>query len=70
MGLKTLRLKRGLTQKELAEKAGQPRQYISKLETGERTINNVTLEMAVRLCDALRVSNPRKLLEPDDPGDK
>ena len=30
-------------------------------------IENMTLGMALKLCDALKVSNPRKLLEAEKP---
>lgn len=70
MGLKTLRLKRGLTQQELAIKAGVTREHVSKYERGIKDIQRMELSTAVKLCDALRVSNPRKLLEPDDSSDK
>lgn len=63
MSLKSLRLKRGLTQKQLAERIGISRQGIARYETGERDIANMTLANAIRLCDALKVSNPRKLLD-------
>lgn len=66
MGLKSLRLKRGLTQKQLAERIGVTRGYVAQFETGVSDINNITLANAVKLCDALKVSNPRKLLEPDE----
>lgn len=69
MGLKTLRLKRGMTQQQLADKLCVSRQYLSQFENGESDINNITLKNAVRISDALRVSNPRKLLEPDDSSD-
>lgn len=63
MSLKELRLKRGMTQQQLAAKLGVTRQYLSHFENGERDITNMTLGNAIRICDALRVSNPRKLLE-------
>lgn len=63
MSLKDLRLKRGLTQKQLAEKLGVTQQYLSHFENGERDIANMTLANAIRICDALKVSNPRKLLD-------
>ena len=48
--VKSLRLKRGLSQEELAEKAGLHRTYIGSVERGER---NVTLESAERIAAAL-----------------
>lgn len=65
MSLRELRLKRGLTQDQLGVKAGLRREIISKYECGAKPIENMTLGTALKLCDALRVSNPRKLL-PDD----
>ena len=51
MSLRELRLKRGLTQKQLADKLGYTRERIA----------------AIEICDVLRVSNPRKLLEAEKP---
>lgn len=63
MSLKALRLKRGLTQKQLADKIEQPFQYVSKLETGERHIDNVSLGIAIKIADVLKVKDLRKLLD-------
>ena len=38
MSLKELRMKRGLTQRELAEKVGTARSYIARVEKGETDI--------------------------------
>jgi transcriptional regulator with XRE-family HTH domain len=51
--LQRLRTRRGLTQEQLALKAGLVRVYVSKLEQGE---HDPTLTMLVRLAKALRVS--------------
>lgn len=68
MSLRELRLKRGLTQDQLGVKAGLGREIISKYERGAKPIENMTLGTALKLCDALKVSNPRRLL-PDDRSD-
>jgi len=65
MGLKELRLKRGMTQRELAQRSGVHHVEIAQIETGKRNVRAVSLDTALRLCDALRVANPRKLLDPD-----
>lgn len=65
MGLKELRMKRGLTQRELAEKVGMSGGNIAAIECGRRSEANLTLATAVKLCDALRVANSRKLLDSD-----
>lgn len=65
MSLKELRMKRGLTQRELAERIGVTRQHIAAYENGVNSIDNMTLGKAIKLCDALRVANPRKLLDSD-----
>lgn len=65
MSLKELRMKRGLTQRELAEKVGMSGGNISDIESGRRSEANLTLATAIKLCDALKVRNPRKLLDPD-----
>ena len=51
--LQRLRTSRGLTQEQLAVKAGLVRVYVTKLEQGE---HDPTLTMLVRLAKALRVS--------------
>lgn len=66
MGLKELRTKRGLTQRELAEKVGMSGGNISDIESGRRSEANLTLATAIKLCVALRVANPRKLLDYDE----
>ena len=63
MSLRELRLKRGLTQSQLGEKVGVSQQRLAEYELGKRPIGNMTLDNALRICDALRVSNPRKLLD-------
>lgn len=65
MSLRELRLKRGLTQSQLGEKVGVSQQRLAEYELGKRPIGNMTLGNALRICDALRVSNPRKLLDAD-----
>ena len=67
MSLRELRLKRGLTQKQLADKLGYTRERIAAIETGARPIGGVSLDKAIEICDVLRVSNPRKLLEAEKP---
>lgn len=68
MSLRELRLKRGLTQQQLADKVpSMTRGRVAAYETGHSDVGNMTLDMACRFADALRVSNPRKLL--DDPKD-
>ena len=51
--LQRLRTRRGLTQEQLAVKAGLVRVYVTKLEQGE---HDPTLTILVRLAKALRVS--------------
>ena len=65
MGLRDLRIKQGMTQKQLAEKIGVTYQHIAAYERGVNAIENMTFSKALKLCEALRVSNPKKLLEPD-----
>ena len=67
MGLRELRQKRGLTQRELADKAGISHGRIGDYESGRYDVKGMSLDLAVKLCDALRVANPRKLLEADKP---
>ena len=65
MGLKELRMKRGLTQQQLAEKIGVTRQRVAAFETGARKTSGMSLEVAIRICDVLKVRNPRNLLDSD-----
>ena len=59
MGMRELRLKRGMTQQQLADKAGLTQQRIGAYENGVNSIENMTLDKAIRICDA------RKLLDSD-----
>lgn len=64
MSLKELRLKRGLTQQQLADKVpSMTRGHIAAYENGQRPIGGMSLDVAIRFCDALHVANPRKLLD-------
>ena len=47
------RLKKGLTQEEVAAKAGLSREYVSMLEAGK---NSPTIEVFIRLCRAIGAS--------------
>lgn len=58
MTLKEARLKRGLTQKELGEKAGLSQAAIGMIENGKRGYSTKSLK---RLSEVLNVS-PAKLL--------
>nr|WP_313635044.1 helix-turn-helix transcriptional regulator [Brevundimonas diminuta] len=51
----------GISQEELAFRAGMKRSYVSGIELGRR---NPTVEALERLAGALRV-DPRSLLDPD-----
>lgn len=64
MSLKELREARHLTQAQLAEKANVPRTRIVSLETGSdgKTVGKLSLDTAIRLADALKVRDLRKLL--------
>lgn len=57
--IKALRLSKGFSQEELANKAGLHRTYMSDVERGER---NVSLENIGKIAKALGVS-PNKLME-------
>lgn len=65
MGMRELRLKRGMTQQQLADKAGLSQQRVAAFETGARKTSGMSLAVAIRICDALKVRNPRKLLDSD-----
>jgi len=57
--LRQTREEAGLTQADLADKAGITRVYVGLLERGERS---PTLDVYGRLCRALHIS-PSKLME-------
>ena len=42
--LKTMRIKSGLSQQEVAIKLGKPQSYISKIESGERRLDVVEIK--------------------------
>lgn len=67
MGLRELRLKRGMTQRELADKVGISYGRVGDYEKGRYSIRGMSLDLTIRFCDALRVSNPRKLLDDSGP---
>lgn len=68
MSLRELRQKRGLSQQRLASKVeGMSQGRVGDCESCRIPIENMTLGMALKLCDALKVSNPRKLLEAEKP---
>ena len=53
MNLKTIRLERGLTQKQLAELTGLSQPAIAKIETGVNDIQNVSGAVLLKLSTAL-----------------
>lgn len=59
--LATLRVERGLGQRELSEKSGVSIRQIQSFESGERDISNAALKTALALADALDV-HPRELV--------
>lgn len=65
MGMRELRLKRGMTQQQLADKVGVSQPRVAAFETGQRSAGGMSLAVAIRICDALKVRNPRKLLDSD-----
>ena len=58
--LRHIRTEQGLTQEELAERAGMHRTFIGAVERGDR---NASLRTVQRLADALGVE-PQTLLAP------
>jgi len=63
--VRTLRDREGLSQEELAFRAGMKRSYLSDLERGTR---NPSVRALGRLAEALRVA-PARLLEDPRPSD-
>jgi transcriptional regulator with XRE-family HTH domain len=62
---KKIRLAKGLTQEEFAERSGFSQQYISDLERGRR---NPTVVSLYELAQALRVTH-MELVQPEKKGD-
>lgn len=61
-GLKELRMAAGLTQQQLADKAGINIRQLQKYESGEYDLRNMTARAFIALADALRV-DPHQLLQ-------
>ena len=59
-----MRTRAGMTQQQLSRKTGLTITYLSKLETGDRTINNVRLSSAVKIADALGITDLRMMMNP------
>lgn len=59
--VRELRVKRGLSQEQLAESSGLHRTYISSLELGKRNVSLINIHA---LAKALGVT-PDKLLKPE-----
>ena len=63
MALAEIRKRNGLSQRQLAKASGVSASRIADIERGERDIRNASLATAVRLGDALKLKDLRKLLE-------
>lgn len=59
-----MRTRAGMTQNQLSKKTGLTVTYLSKLETSDRTINNVRLSSAVKIADALGITDVRLMMDP------
>lgn len=57
-----LRVRAGLTQQALANKAGLNIRQVQKFEGGEREIGGMSLRVAAALADALGIQDLRELL--------
>lgn len=60
--LAAMRIKRGMSQGDLAKATGINKQMISRIERGERLMKNTTLETCIKLADALGVTDLRELV--------
>ncbi|NMM93884.1 helix-turn-helix domain-containing protein [Bifidobacterium oedipodis] len=65
MGLRDYRVKRGLSQEQVAKRAGISQPRLSDYEVGRKPIGNMTLDTARALCKALNVSNPLNFYRED-----
>lgn len=63
MLIKDKRLELGMTRAQLAEKSGVHEKEIAKLERGERSLENIRLDTAIKLANALKIKNLRDLLK-------
>lgn len=63
MGLKDLRLTKGLTVQQLADKSGVHPMKIYQIEAGKINPANMALRNALRLAEALEC-DPKALMEP------
>jgi len=63
--VRSIRLGAGLSQEELAFRAGLKRSYLSDLERGTR---NPTVRALGRIADALGVTPSGLLKDPEEPG--
>lgn len=54
--LRRIRTERGLRQREIAERLGQPQSFVSKYESGERRLDLLELEQVCAACDTDLVS--------------
>lgn len=61
--IKQLRIAAGMTQRELAEKAGVNIRQIQKYEVDQPEIGNVSLRITVALADALGVYDLREFIK-------
>lgn len=61
-----MRKNKNLTQRELAKRAGISNVTIANYERGDRDTGNMTLRNAIRIADALKVRDLRKLLDSDE----
>lgn len=64
MALAEIRKRNGLSQRQLAKASGVSASRIADIERGERDMRNASLATAVKLGDALKLRDLRKLLEP------
>lgn len=65
MNLKKYRENSGMSQRELAEKAGVHITAIGKLESGERSFGKLRLETALKIADALS-ADVRSLIDEEN----
>lgn len=59
--IKKARMEKGLSLRELARKSGVSQPYLSQLESGQN--NNPTLEVLIKLADALGITLKEMLIE-------
>lgn len=61
--LKDIRMEKHLSQKELADSVGIAATTISRIESGEKPVRNLSLDTAIKIANVLEVKDLRELVD-------